>query len=235
MEMPNSHKNELNRDVPFSQQQNRLHLSFIISSYKTEICPSPNSRTDHTSLWLSRATKQTCALLPAAEQTIPLCHYLELWLARWWSQRLAAPELQFVGSWMAGSRGCHPDQRWCRRRQHRILDSLGGCPEPARSAAEKTQPTQRKTRITSSHTASASGWAVSQHTGPSKSTKATLKCCYMLHSSVTTHWHQQEHQGHIKVLKINILPTSEQMVDRAICTGQHQGMLQKIPPGQYWK
>jgi len=32
MEMPNSHKNELNRDVPFSQQQNRPYLSVIISS-----------------------------------------------------------------------------------------------------------------------------------------------------------------------------------------------------------
>ena len=78
MEMPNSHKNELNRDLPFSQQQNRLHLSVIISSYKTEICPSPNSRTDHTSLSLSQATKQRFVLLPTAEQTIPLCHYPEL-------------------------------------------------------------------------------------------------------------------------------------------------------------
>ena len=78
MEMPNSHKNELNRDLPFSQQQNRLHLSVIISSYKTEICPSPNSRTDHTSLSLSRTTKQRFVLLPTAEQTLPLCHYPEL-------------------------------------------------------------------------------------------------------------------------------------------------------------
>ena len=140
MEMPNYHKNELNRDLPFSQQQNRLHLSVIISSYKTEICPSPNSRTDHTSLSLSRTTKQRFVLLPTAEQTIPLCHYLELWLARWWGQWPAAPELQFVGSWMAGSRGCRPDQRWCRPRLCRILDSLGGCPKPARSAAEKHNP-----------------------------------------------------------------------------------------------
>ena len=67
-----------NRDLPFSQQQNRLHLSVIISSYKTEICPSPNSRTDHTSLSLSQATKQRFVLLPTAGQTIPLCHYPEL-------------------------------------------------------------------------------------------------------------------------------------------------------------
>ena len=76
--MPNSHKNELNRDLSFSQQQNRPYLSVIIQSYKTEICPFPNSRTNHTSLSLSQATKQRCALLPTAEQTTPLFHYLEL-------------------------------------------------------------------------------------------------------------------------------------------------------------
>ena len=78
MEVLNSHKNELNRDLTFSQQQNRLHLSFIIQSYKTEICSSLNSRKDHTSLSLSRATKQTRTLLPTAEQTTPLFQYLKL-------------------------------------------------------------------------------------------------------------------------------------------------------------
>ena len=42
------------------------------------MCPSLNSRTDHTSLSLSQATQQRYALLPTTEQTITLYHYPEL-------------------------------------------------------------------------------------------------------------------------------------------------------------
>ena len=52
-----------------------------------------------------------------------------------------------------------------------------------------SQP-QRAYRLVNSHkNISALAWALSQHTDTSKNTKATIKCCYALHSYVGNHLH----------------------------------------------